>query len=133
MTYGVTIHTFYTRGSFKEELNMAKVINNQPPKFEWRVYRNDTTSLTMAALDADGNPFDLSDYTVEAQARLEPKAANTVGTIIVSAVDNVITLDLDTTGLDTINYFDVELVNLSTDKKTTILYGTIFLEEDITR
>lgn len=112
---------------------MAKVINNQPPKFEWRVYRNDTTSLTMAALDADGNPFDLSDYTVEAQARLEPKAANTVGTIIVSAVDNVITLDLDTTGLDTINYFDVELVNLSTDKKTTILYGTIFLEEDITR
>jgi len=112
---------------------MAKVINNQPPKFEWRVYRNDTTALTMAALDADGNPYDLTDYTIEAQVRLDPTDATTVGNITVTAQDNVITLDLDTTGLDTINYFDVELVNLSTDKKTTILYGTIFLEEDITR
>lgn len=112
---------------------MAKVINNQPPKFEWRVYRNDTTALTMAALDGDGNPYDLTDYTIEAQVRLDPTDATTVGNITVTAQDNVITLDLDTTGLDTINYFDVELVNLSTDKKTTILYGTIFLEEDITR
>jgi len=113
---------------------MAKnIINNQPPKFEWRVYRNDTTSLTMAALDADGNPYDLTDYTIEAQARLEPTSATTVGTITVTAEENIITLDLDTTGLDTINYFDVELVHVPTDKKTTILYGTIFLEEDITR
>jgi len=117
----------------KEDLNIAKIVNSQPPKFEWRVYRNDTTSLTMAALDADGKPYDLTDYTIEAQARLEPLAATTVGTITVTAQDNIITLDLDTTGLDIINYFDVELTHVPTDKKTTILYGTIFLEEDITR
>jgi hypothetical protein len=112
---------------------MAKVINAQPPKFEWRVYRNDTTSLTMAALNDDGSPFDLTDYTIQAEARLEPTATTTVGTITVTAQDNIITLDLDTTGLDVINYFDVEVVHVPTEKKTTILYGTIFVEEDVTR
>lgn len=112
---------------------MAKVINNQPPKFEWRVYRNDTTALTMAALDAEGNPYDLTDYTIDAQVRLDPTDVDTVGMINVTAQDNIITLDLDTDGLDTINYFDVELFHIPTSKRTTILYGTIFLEEDITR
>ena len=111
---------------------MAKVINNQPPKFEWRVYRNDSANLTVAALDDAGKPFDLSIYELTGMVREDPNSVDPISTLGITVQDNIITVSLDTTSLPTISYFDIQSVNTETFKTTTILYGTIFLEEDIT-
>ena len=111
---------------------MAKIVNDQPPKFEWRVYRNDTSNLTIAALDDQGQPYDLSDYVLTGKVREYPTSTEVVTNLTITVQDNIITVSLDTSELPTISYFDIESFEVNTQKKKTIIYGTIFLEEDIT-
>ena len=112
---------------------MAKIVNAQPPKFEWRVYRNDTTSLTIAALNDDGTPYDLSDLGLWGLVKEDPQNEDAITNLMIEVQDNIITIGLDTSNLPTMSYFDVQADDLVTGKNTTILYGTIFLEEDISR
>jgi hypothetical protein len=111
---------------------MAKIVNAQPPKFEWRVYRNDSANLTVAALDDEGKPFDLSLYELTGMVREDPNSEDPISTLEITVQDNIITVSLDTTTLPTISYFDIQSFSLDNGNTKTILYGTIFLEEDIT-
>jgi hypothetical protein len=109
---------------------MTKVVNAQPPKFEWRVYRNDTSNLTIAALNDDGTQFDLTGYSLEGMVREYPNSETALQTLEVSAQENIITVALDTSALPSICYFDIQSTYDGNVK--TLLYGTIFVEEDIT-
>lgn len=112
---------------------MANIVNNQPPKFEWRVYRGDSTDLTVAALDDNGNQFDLSDYELEGAIREYPTDANVIDNLTIEVTENIINISLPTLDLPTMSYFDVQATNNTTGKITTLLAGSIFLDEDVTR
>ncbi len=112
-----------------EEVTMTQVVNAQPPKFEWRVYRNDTSTLTIAALNNDGSQFDLTGYEFTGYVREYPQG-DVLTNLDIEHQDNIITIGLDTSELPSMCYFDVESIKDGVIK--TILYGTVFVEDDIT-
>lgn len=112
---------------------MTEVVNNQPPKFEWRVYRGDSTNLTIAALDENGDQYDLTDYEFEGHVREMPNSNDVIENLTISVQENIINIGLPTTELPTMSYFDIQGINNISNKTTTFLSGIIFLEEDVTR
>jgi hypothetical protein len=46
---------------------------------------------------------------------------------------HVLTIGLDTTNLDVMNHFDIQGVNQNSGTVSTIVTGTIYVEEDVTR
>ena len=105
----------------------------QPPKFEWRVYRNDSTVLTIAMVDDNEVAIDISGWTFTSKVREFPDSATTITEPIIVINENFITLTLDTTDLERINYFDIQAFNEATNQTKTILNGQIYVEEDVTR
>jgi hypothetical protein len=47
--------------------------------------------------------------------------------------ENVLTIALTTDNLDVMNYFDIQGTNTVTGKVSTILTGTIYVQEDVTK
>lgn len=109
------------------------ILNLQPPTIEWRVYRNDTTNMTVVLTDANGAALDLTDWSFESDVREFPTSAEPITTMTITKDDNALTLELDTEDLTLISYFDIQGTNSVTNKVATILRGQIFIEEDITR
>lgn len=109
------------------------ILNVQPPKFEWRVYRNDSTILTIAVVDKNDQPVELTGWTFTSKVREFPDSSTTLTTPIVSVNGHFITLTLNTVPLERINYFDIQGYSDSTGQTKTILSGQIYVEEDVTR
>lgn len=100
---------------------------------DWQVYRNDNTALTLVLVDTNNVALDLTDWDFTGQVRQFP-----TNTVVLDAMDivknnNVLTVGLDTTNLDVMNYFDIQGVNSVTGTVSTILTGQIYVEEDVTR
>lgn len=114
-------------------MDNKSILNVQPPKFEWRVYRNDSTILTIAVVDQYDQPVDISSWTFTSKVREFPDSTSVLTTPIVSTNGHFITLTLNTVPLERINYFDIQAFNDTTDQVKTILSGVIYLEEDVTR
>lgn len=110
-----------------------EILNNQPPSLEWRVYRNDTTKMTLILNDSSGNALDLTDWTFEGDVRQFPKDAEPITSLTITKDENVLTIELDTTDLEAVNYYDIQGTNSETDAISTIVTGQIFIEEDVTR
>lgn len=115
------------------KMDNKSILNVQPPKFEWRVYRNDSTILTIAVVDQYDQPVDISSWTFTSKVREFPDSTSVLTTPIVATNGHFITLTLNTVPLERINYFDIQAFNDTTDQVKTILSGVIYLEEDVTR
>jgi hypothetical protein len=109
------------------------ILNVQPPTIEWRVYRNDTTTLTVVLTDSNGAALDLTDWNFQSKVREFPASPDVITTMSIVKNDNALTLALDTADLTNISYFDIQGTNSVTNKISTVLRGQIFVEEDITR
>jgi hypothetical protein len=110
-----------------------QTLNSQPDSMDWQVYRNDSTVLTLVLVDTNDVALDLTDWNFSGQVRQFP-----TNTAVLDAMDivknaNVLTIGLDTTNLDVMNYFDIQGVNTVTSTVSTILTGTIYVQEDVTR
>lgn len=110
-----------------------ETLNVRPPSMQWNVYRDDTTVLTLILLDLDGNALDLTDWDFTGKVRQFPRSAGVLDTLQITQIENVLTIGLDTTDLDTVSYFDIQGDNQVTGKISTILSGQIYVEEDVTR
>lgn len=112
---------------------MSNILTAQPANMEWRVYRNDSTVMTVAVLNNLGEPMDLSGWVFTGQVKNNPKDLVAVATINVNANAHILSLDVNTTNFDNIMYFDVQGTNEDLDKTKTLFAGTIYIEEDVTR
>jgi len=109
------------------------ILDLQPPTIEWRVYRQDSTVLTVLLQDSAGEAIDLTDWEFEAKVREFPTDGEVVTAMSVIKNENTLTLGLDTVNLPIVSYFDIQGTNTVNDKISTVLRGQIFVEEDITR
>jgi hypothetical protein len=110
-----------------------ETLNLQPPSIEWRVYRNDSTPMTILLADSEGRELDLTDWTFAGKVREYPTDAAVVTTLAIVKNSNVLTVELDTENLPLMSYFDIEGTNAVNSKVSTVLRGQIFVEEDVTR
>lgn len=110
-----------------------ETLNLQPPSIEWRVYRNDSTPMTILLADSEGRELDLTDWTFAGKVREYPTDATVITTLAIVKNGNVLTIELDTENLPLMSYFDIEGTNTTNSKVSTVLRGQIFVEEDVTR
>jgi hypothetical protein len=110
-----------------------EILDVQPPTIEWRVYRNDTTTLTVLLTDSAGNAMDLTDWEFASKVRQFASDDEVVTQLSIVKNGNTLTLSLDTTDLFDVNYFDIQGTNTVNNKVSTIVRGQIFVDEDVTR
>lgn len=110
-----------------------KTLNSQPDAMDWQVYRNDSTVLTLVLVDTNDVALDLTDWTFTGQVRQFPTNTVVLDSLAIIKNANILTIALDTTNLDVMNFFDIQGVNTITEKVSTILTGTIYVQEDVTR
>ena len=109
------------------------IVDQIPPAMEWRVYRGDSSTLSLFIYDEDDNAVDMGGFTVFSQIREQPESDNVIATMSVGINENLVALTIDdTTILPEFSYFDVE-VNDLTGAKKTIVKGTIIKEWDVSR
>lgn len=109
------------------------VLNSQPDSMEWHVYRNDSTVLTLVLVDTNNDPLDLTDWDFAGEVRQFPTNSVVLDAMDIVKNEHVLTIGLSTTNLDVMNYFDIEGINSVSGKVSTILTGTIYVQEDVTR
>lgn len=108
------------------------VISDLPAGIEWRIYKGDTTQLTMYVVDKDDKPVDMTAYTVIGQIRERQDDANPLESLAISVQDNAVTFAItDTTVLPKIAYFDIQTTKDNVVK--TLLFGKIIATLDVTR
>ena len=110
-----------------------KTLYSQPDSMDWRVYRNDSTVMTLVLVDSNDAPLDLSDWTFTGQVRQFPTNTVVLDSMDIVKNSNILTIGLDTQNLDVLNFFDIQGINGTTNKIVTILTGTINVQEDVTR
>lgn len=110
-----------------------QTLNNLPPSMDWRVYRNDSTVMTLVLVDTNDAPIDLTDWDFTGYVRQLPTGAPVLAALDIIKNANVLTVGLDTTELDIFNFFDIQGVNDNTGTVSTIVTGNIYVEEDVTR
>jgi hypothetical protein len=110
-----------------------ETLNSQPDSMDWRVYRNDSTVMSLVLVDADDVALDLTNWTFTGQVRQFPTNTTVLDSMDIVKNLNVLTVGLDTTNLDVMNFFDIQGVHATTQKVSTILTGTIYVQEDVTR
>ena len=110
-----------------------ETLNSQPPAMDWQVYRNDNTVMTLVLVDTDNNKLDLTDWEFNGQVRQFPTNNAVLDAMDIVKNENVLTIGLDTSGLDVMNFFDIQGTNTMTSTVSTILTGTIYVQEDVTR
>ncbi len=110
-----------------------QTLYSQPDSMDWRVYRNDSTVMTLVLVDTNDVPLDLSDWTFTGQVRQFPTNTVVLDSMDIVKNSNILTVGLDTQNLDVLNFFDIQGINGTTNKIVTILTGTINVQEDVTR
>lgn len=110
-----------------------ETLNSQPPAMDWQVYRNDNTVMTLVLVDTNDAKLDLTDWEFSGQVRQFPTNNTVLDAFDIVKNENVLTIGLDSTNLDVMNYFDIQGTNTVTETVSTILTGTIYVQEDVTR
>jgi hypothetical protein len=110
-----------------------ETLNSQPDSMDWQVYRNDSTVMTLVLVDTNDVALDLTDWEFTGQVRQFPTNTAVLDAMDIVKNENILTIGLDTTNLDVMNYFDIQGVNDVTSTVSTILTGTIYVQEDVTR
>lgn len=108
------------------------VISDLPAGIEWRIYKGDTTQLTMYVVDSDDKPVDMTAYTILGQIRERQDDPNPIESLSISVSENAVSFAIvDTTVLPKIAYFDIQTTKDGVVK--TILFGKIISTLDVTR
>jgi hypothetical protein len=110
-----------------------ETLDNLPPSMDWQVYKNDTTTMTLVLVDTNNNALDLTDWDFAGHVKQLPSDTLVLDVMGIVKNENVLTIALTSTNLDVMNYFDIEGINTVTGKVSTILTGTIYVQEDVTR
>jgi hypothetical protein len=110
-----------------------ETLNSQPPAMDWQVYRSDNTVMTLVLVDSYNQKLDLTDWEFSGQVRQFPTNTEVLDALDIIKNENVLTVGLDSTNLDVMNYFDIQGTNTETETVSTILTGTIYVQEDVTR
>lgn len=110
-----------------------EILNSQPPAMDWQVYRSDNTVMTLVLVDSSGVKLDLTDWEFNGQVRQFPTDTEVIQAMDIVKNENILTVGLDTANLDVMNYFDIQGINSITETVSTILTGTIYVQEDVTR
>jgi len=110
-----------------------ETLNLIPPSVEWQTYRNDTTEMTVLLVDENDTAIDLTDWTFTGKVREYPSDTTVIETLIITKIDNALTIVLDNSDLPLTSYFDIEGINSENNKVSTVLRGRIAVEEDVTR
>ena len=110
-----------------------EILNSQPPAMDWQVYRSDNTVMTLVLVDSYNQKLDLTDWEFSGQVRQFPTDSEVIQAMDIIKNENVLTVGLDTTNLDVMNYFDIQGINSTSETVSTILTGTIYVQEDVTR
>ena len=110
-----------------------ETLNSQPPSMDWQVYRYDNTVMTLVLVDSNDVKLDLTDWEFNGQVRQFPTNTEVLDALDIVKNENVLTIGLDSTNLDVMNYFDIQGINSETETVSTILTGTIYVQEDVTR
>jgi hypothetical protein len=100
---------------------------------DWQVYRSDNTVMTLVLVDSYNQKLDLTDWEFSGQVRQFPTDSEVIQAMDIIKNENVLTVGLDTTNLDVMNYFDIQGINSTSETVSTILTGTIYVQEDVTR
>jgi hypothetical protein len=110
-----------------------ETLNLIPPSIEWQTYRNDSTEMTILLVDENDAAIDLTDWDFTGKVREYPSDSAVIANLSISKSGNSLTVGLDNSELPLTSYFDIEGINSSTDKVSTVLRGRIQVEEDVTR
>ena len=110
-----------------------ETLNTQPPSMDWQIYRNDNTVMTLVLVDSEDKKLDLTDWTFTGQVREFATDTEVIQAFDIIKNENVLTIGLDATNLKVMNYFDIQGINTVTETVSTILTGTIYVQEDVTR
>ena len=110
-----------------------ETLNNQPPSMDWQIYRNDNTAMTLVLVNSEDKKLDLTDWTFTGQVREFATDTEVIQAFDIIKNENVLTIGLDATNLKVMNYFDIQGINTVTETVSTILTGTIYVQEDVTR
>lgn len=109
-----------------------EILDLTPPQLEWRIYAGDKSTFNIIVLDNAEKAVDISSY--EFEAILKNKTGEEIVNLIITVVDNSITLEVpveETAALvNERSYFDLQGTN--PDGVTTFLKGTLFVEGDVT-
>ena len=110
-----------------------ETLSTQPPAMDWEVYRADNTVMTLVLVDANDKKLDLTDWEFAGQVRQFPADTEVIQAMDIVKNENVLTIGLDTINLEVMNFFDIQGTNTNTSTVSTILTGTIYVQEDVTR
>lgn len=109
------------------------IISNVPATLEWRVYKGDTTTLSIIVQSDEGAAIDVSDYEFLGQIRQDPTSATILQTLSINSLENMITVTItDSDDLPRMSYFDIQATKPDTTI-STILKGYIYSEDDVSR
>jgi hypothetical protein len=84
-------------------------------------------------VDNNDAALDLTNWTFTGQVRQFPTNTVVLDSMDIVKNSNILTIGVDTTNLDVMNFFDIQGVNSTTQNVSTILTGTIYVQEDVTR
>jgi hypothetical protein len=110
-----------------------ETLNLVPPSIEWQTYRNDTTEMTVVLVDENDAALDLTNWTFTGKVREYPADAAVLLTLTITKADNALKVVLNNSTLPLISYFDIQGINSTNNKVSTVLRGQIIVEQDVTR
>lgn len=109
-----------------------EIINDVPASINWRVYKGDTSKVTMFVNDQDDNPVDLSGYVVTGQIRQNQDDTTKLQDLSIVTSENILYFQIaDSSSLPKTAYFDIQTTKNGETK--TILSGRITTTWDVTR
>jgi hypothetical protein len=110
-----------------------ETLNLVPPSIEWQTYRNDTTEMTVLLVDENDAALDLTNWAFTGKVREYPADSAVLATLTITKTDNALTVLLNNSTLPLISYFDIQGIDSTNNKVSTVLKGQIIVEQDVTR
>ena len=110
-----------------------QILNLQPPTMEWRLYRNDTSVMTLILVDSNDAPIDLDSWDFIGYVREFPTNETAIAELFIEKNENVLTVDVSNANLPLMSYFDIQGTNSVTGQVNTIISGQIIMQEDVSR
>jgi hypothetical protein len=110
------------------------LISSIPQTLKWKVYRGDTSQFSLAALDSDSNPLDLTGWSFLGQVR-KTIDSDVLASLSIDSGVGVVTITLEAD--DALKLFPSNVFDLQATKPDgtvwTLIQGHLAVEGDISR
>lgn len=110
------------------------LIDMIPPNLEWRVYKGDSSTLTLIVKDENNDLVDLTPWTFSGHVKKSPKDAEPEFIlVVVGTSEGVISVTIEEShSLYPQMYFDIQGTHTEDGVTKTFVKGQILAEEDVT-